>query len=239
MTVRLAVWSGPRNLSTAMMYAFAQRSDCYAVDEPFYAAYLIQADVQHPMQSEILAAQPHHPKGVLTNLSQIAAPVVYEKQMAHHILDDWSLDWLADRTNIFLIRHPARVLASYGAKLENPTLEDIGLPQQVRLLRGLRAMGHDPLILDSAAIRNDPEGTLRQMCKTGQIPFDPAMLSWPAGPKPFDGAWAPHWYDAVHQSSGFAGPEGPIPSLSGSLAQVLERALPLYEMLKTNAIALD
>ncbi len=233
MTRRLAVWSGPRNISTAMMYAFGCRPDCVAVDEPFYAAHWSDnPQVTHPLRAEVLGAQPTDPAKVLSGLDQITAPLIYEKHMCHHIGAEWPLDWMLERQNVFLIRHPARVIASYSAKDDHPTLDAIGFPQQLRLYRWLVGQGATPLVADSAAIRQNPEAALRRICQSAGTPFDPDMLTWPAGPKTFDGVWASHWYDAVHRSTGFAGPEGPQPELTGAQSDLLDRALPIYEELR-------
>lgn len=230
MTVRIAMWSGPRNLSTAMMYSFAARGDCAVWDEPFYAAYLAASGVRHPMQDQILAAQSHDPLVVAQELSKLDTNNRYFKLMSHHMLPGFPLDWADGLVNIHLIRHPARVIASYAAKREVPTLEDIGFPQQLKLIERLGGF-----IVDSFDIRLRPEQMLRNLCDYAGLPFDNGMLQWPAGPKPFDGVWAQHWYDSVHRSTGFAGPEGPEPELDGAAADLLAAALPLYQAMKDRA----
>lgn len=225
--MKIAMWSGPRNLSTAMMYAFGNRADFAAWDEPFYAAYLSKSGIDHPMRDAILAAHEADPAKVA---ARCAGPVPegkphwYMKHMPFHMLDEFPLDWAKDCVNIHLIRHPARVVASYAAKRENPTLDDIGYRQQTELFE--RFPGP---VIDSADIRRDPDGMLRKLCDTIGLPFDPAMLAWPAGPKPFDGVWAAHWYNAVHRSTGFAEPEGDLPRLDGDLARLAGDALPHFE----------
>ncbi len=229
--MRIAMWSGPRNLSTAMMYAFAQRSDCAVVDEPFYAAYLRQTGLNHPMRDQIIAAGETDPDRVI---SACLGPVpggkahFYQKHMTHHMLPVVDRAWLADVTNVFLIRHPARVIASYAAKRENPTLDDIGFRQQYKLFEYARALGQTPIVIDSADIRNDPERALTALCKALGLPFDPAMLSWPAGGHTADGIWAAHWYGAIHRSTGFADPEGPLPELGNASAELVKAAMPFY-----------
>ena len=222
--MRLAMWSGPRNLSTAMMYAFGNRADCEAWDEPFYAAYLAQTGLDHPMRQAVLATQPPHFDAVVERLlARPAKPVQYLKLMTHHMLDDMALDWATGFTNIHLIRHPARVIASYAVKRADITLDDIGFSQAARIHAALPGP-----VIDSADIRANPEAALRALCDAINLPFDPAMLSWPQGPKPFDGAWAPHWYDAVHRSTGFADAEGPLPDVLPQHQDLLAAALPLY-----------
>lgn len=236
--MNIAMWSGPRNLSTAMMYAFAQRSDCSVVDEPFYAAYLAATGLDHPMRDEVLAGQSQSYADVITNCvaSRAGSEHVYQKHMTHHILADTPLDWLSKLTNVFLIRHPARVVASYGKKRENPTLSDIGFEQQKMLYEQVKSLGLDSIVVDSADVRDDPAGTLSALCDALGIPFEPAMLTWAPGGIPEDGVWARHWYGAVHRSSGFADPEGPLPEISGDLTRVVEEALPIYEAMRADRL---
>ena len=230
--MRIAMWSGPRNLSTALMYSFGSRGDFAVMDEPFYAAYLAVTGADHPMRREILDRHETDPDRVaLTCAAPVATPHLYMKHMPHHMLPGFPLDWAADCVNIHLIRHPARVIASYAAKREKPTLDDIGYPQQAELFT--RFPGP---IIDSDDIRRDPEGMLRRLCAGIGLPFDPAMLRWPAGPRPFDGAWAPHWYGAVHRSTGFAPPEGELPLLEPDMAALAEEALPFYRHLAARRI---
>ena len=232
MVQRIAMWSGPRNLSTAMMYSFGNRADMAAVDEPFYAAYLAASGLDHPMRDAVLASQPTAPADVAADLAK-ADGHRYFKLMAHHMLPGFPMDWAAGAVHIHLVRHPARVIASYSAKRETPTLEDIGFPQQLRLIDDVGGF-----LVDSFDIRRDPENTLARICNAAGLSFDPAMLAWETGSKPFEGAWAPHWYDAVHKSTGFAGPEGPEPELTGDAARLLDKAAPMYRAMWDRAEAL-
>ena len=227
--MRIAMWSGPRNLSTAMMYSFGARADFEVIDEPFYAPYLEHTDAEHPMQSEILAAHETDPDKVSLVCRREGNPHIYMKHMPHHMTEGFPMDWAEGCVHIHLIRHPARVIASYAAKREEPTFEDIGFAQQFRLFRALGGV-----VIDSTDIRANPEGMLRKLCATIDLPFDPSMLHWPSGARAEDGVWAKHWYHAVHQSSGFAGAEGPLPMLEPSLVKLLDQAMPYYsEMRKT------
>ena len=228
------MWSGPRNLSTAMMYAFGNRADFAVWDEPFYAPYLAATGHDHPMRDDILAAHETDPAKVAAAcLGDIPGgkPHFYMKHMPHHMLPDFPLDWAKDCVNIHLIRHPARVIASYGVKRDQMTMDDIGFAQQTALHARIGG-----IVIDSADIRADPEGMLRKLCDAIGLPFDPAMLSWPAGPRTDDGVWARHWYNAVHQSTGFAGAEGPVPDLQGMEKALLDQALPHYETLAREKI---
>lgn len=233
--MRIAMWSGPRNLSTAMMYAFAARGDCAVVDEPFYAAYLAATGVDHPMRDAVIAAQSTDPaKVAATCLGAIpdGCAVFYQKHMTLHMIRAFDRSFLRGLTNVFLIRHPARVVASYAKKRENPLLMDIGFVQQAELFDQVADfMGTAPLVIDSASIRNDPGAALSALCARLGLDFRPSMLSWPAGAKSYDGVWAPHWYGAVHRSTGFEEPEGPLPELNGSMADLVASALPYYQRL--------
>ncbi|THD76865.1 HAD family hydrolase [Thalassobius vesicularis] len=232
--MRIAMWSGPRNLSTAMMYSFGARSDCAVVDEPFYGPYLRMTGLDHPMRAEILASRPEGVEEVAASLTgSIPAqkPHFYQKHMTQHMIPGMPRAWMAEVVNVFLIRHPARVIASFGAKWDGFGLEDIGFTQQTELFDYVQALGQVPVVVDSADIRRDPGGMLRKLCDAIGLAFDPAMLSWPKGGHPADGVWAAHWYGAVHGSTGFAPAEGALPELTGKAADLLEQALPHYERL--------
>ena len=224
--MRIAMWSGPRNLSTAMMYSFAARSDFTVMDEPFYAAYLAASGADHPMRDEILKAHETDPDKVDLACRGTGTPHIYMKHMPHHMLEGFPMDWAEGCVHVHLIRHPARVIASYTAKREAPTLEDIGFAQQAALYDKLGGV-----VIDSTDIRTDPEGMLRKLCGAIGIEFDPAMLSWKAGPRPYDGIWASHWYGAVHRSTGFAGAEGDMPQLEPDMQKIMTQALPYFERL--------
>ena len=237
--MRIAMWSGPRNLSTAMMYAFAQRGDCAGVDEPFYAAYLAATGADHPMRDEIIATGETDPDRVAAACAG-AVPrdraVFYQKHMVHHMISGFPRDWMAGLSHVFLIRHPARVVASYAAKRQDPAYEDLGFDQQSELYADLKSAGHSPLVVDSAKIRADPEGQLRSLCAGLGLSFDPEMLHWPERGREEDGVWAKHWYPAVHRSRGFSGPEGPMPELTGTCADLAERAMPAYQAMREKAL---
>ncbi len=237
--MRIAMWSGPRNLSTAMMYAFAARGDCAVVDEPFYAAYLAATGLDHPMRDEILAAQPQDPEAVAAQLTGSVPgelPHFYQKHMAQHMIAGVPRDWMREVTNVFLIRHPARVIASYAAKRENPTLDDIGFWQQAELFEMVRGWGQSPVVIDSHDIRADPCAALERLCDAIGLEFTERMLSWPKGGHADDGVWAPHWYAAVWNSTGFADPEGPLPEVPVHLQPVLQAAMPHYERMKAEKL---
>lgn len=230
--MKIACWSGPRNISTALMYAFANRADCGAIDEPFYAAYLAETGKTHPMREEVLASRPQDPEAVISTLLQAdSTPHVYHKHMAQHMLPGIRRDWWGGMAHVLLIRHPARVVASFTKGFAEAGLEDIGAVQLAGIYDDLVAQGIVPVVVEGSDVRNDPEGMLRRLCFQIGIDWDPAMLAWDAGPKPCDGVWAPVWYDAVHRSTGFAGAEGALPDLSGDMAAMAEAAMPHYERL--------
>lgn len=226
------MWSGPRNLSTAMMYSFDARADFAVVDEPFYAAYLERTGIDHPMRKETLASQSSDADEVARSLlGSIPAQKshLYQKHMTQHMVDGVPREWMADVVNVFLIRHPARVVASFAKKYPNVQESDIGFIQQAELFDYVRYLGQEPVVIDSADIRQNPERALKALCAAVNLEWDPSMLSWPEGGNPNDGVWAKHWYDAVHRSTGFAAAEGPLPSLSGRYAKLVESVMPAYE----------
>lgn len=231
---KIAMWSGPRNLSTAMMYSFGNRADCAVVDEPFYAAYLEKTGLDHPMRDEILESQSTDSKVVVSELmgeNPARKPLYYQKHMTQHMIHGVPRDWMRQVVNVFLIRHPARVIASYAAKRENPTLEDIGFRQQAELFDQVRSWGQEPVVLDSSDLRDAPEMMLQKLCDAIGIGYSPNMMRWAKGGHSDDGVWAAHWYGAVWNSETFAGAEGDMPEIPDALQPVLDAALPYYEKL--------
>lgn len=237
--MKIAMWSGPRNLSTAMMYSFGNRPDTAVVDEPFYAAYLDMTGIDHPMRDEILASQSRDPNVVAASvLGSVHAekPVFYQKHMTQHMIEGVPRDWMRDVVNVFLIRHPARVIASYAAKRENPTLDDIGFRQQADLFELVKSWGQIPIVIDSHDIRDNPREMLQKLCYSLGLKFSDTMLSWPKGGHSDDGVWAPHWYGAVWASTCIAGAEGPLPEIPEHLTEVLAGAMPYYDSMKAYKI---
>ena len=235
-TLRIAMWSGPRNISTAMMRSFENRPDTDVVDEPFYAAYLATTGQIHPMRDEVLVSQPtdwREVAAMLTGPSPGNAPIFYQKHMTHHMTADVGLEWMAACRNVFLIRRPAEVIASYTVKREAPVLTDIGVVRQAELFdREAQRLGRAPLVIDSADVAADPRGMLTALCAALEIAFTDAMLSWPAGPRASDGVWAPAWYDQVERSTGFmVRAKAPPPVLPDASQRVADAAQPYYERL--------
>ena len=213
--MRLAVWSGPRNLSTAMMYAFGARDDCAVWDEPFYAAYLKETGLNHPMRQEIMATGLTDAGDVIKSaLGPVPEhrKIYYLKLMAQHMVAGFDRNWISECTNVFLIRDPARVIASYAAKRENPTLDDIGFRQQAELFDQLcQSQGTAPPGIDSLDIRANPETSLRSLCTAIDLSFQTSMLRWHKGGLKSDGILADHWFGAARASTGFAVAEGTFP----------------------------
>lgn len=239
--VRIAMWSGPRNLSTTMMRSFGARPDTACVDEPFYAAYLVSTGTVHPMQAEILAAQSREAAEVVRQLTQAPVPggqpVFYQKHMTHHMAPLIPRGWIGQVRNAFLIRDPVRVLASYARKMDEISLEAIGVPQQAELFdRVCQLTGEVPPVVDSDDILADPAGMLRALCGALGIDYTDAMLDWPAGPKPEDGVWAPHWYDAVWKSTGFGEPSAYPMGLPSELMDMAEAARDRHDAIAAHRI---
>jgi hypothetical protein len=238
--VRIVMWSGPRNLSTAMMRSFGSRADTSVVDEPFYAAYLATTGIDHPMREEIIAdGEPDWGRVAQACAADpVERPIRYEKHMTHHMIDGVGLDWMRGAAIAFLIRDPRVVAASYAAKREAITAADIGNARQAEIFDIVADMlGSAPPVIDAADVRAAPEAVLRKLCAALGIAWDPAMLSWPAGPHPSDGIWAKHWYAAVNASTGFAPPERGTPTaLPALLETVADEARPHYERLARHRI---
>jgi len=232
---RIAMWSGPRNLSTALMRSFGNRSDALVIDEPFYAHYLKVTGLAHPGRDEILA---HHDSDWRRVTLALHAPlpsginVHYQKHMAHHLMPTMDRDWLCGLTHAFLLRNPADMLRSLGAKLETVRLEDTGLPQQVEIFERLsRQNDKPPPVIDADDLLDDPAPMLEKLCDALEIPFERSMLSWPAGRRETDGIWAKYWYESVERSTCFTRWQRPTRPLSPELAALEQVARPLYESL--------
>lgn len=233
----IAMWSGPRNISTAMMYAFASRSDCDVWDEPFYAWYLSETGLEHPMGDKVMAAGECDAARVIARCRRAGPRLHYQKHMTQHMLPLLDRGWIKEVRNAFLIRAPEKVVASYAAKRADVTFEDIGFVQQLEIFRQVgEATGVVPPVVDADRFLQDPEAGLQNLCEALGIGFEASMLSWPQGPKPFDGVWAAHWYGNAWKSTGFGVPGGPLPTLSDELADLAQAARPCYEALLDHAL---
>lgn len=240
MTLRIAMWSGPRNISTAMMRAFENRPDCEVVDEPFYASYLHSTGIEHPGREAILASQPTDWRQVAETLCRSApAEIFYQKHMTQHITAGMDLGFTELLCNCFLIREPRRIVASYAKIRPQFTLEELGFPQQWQLFqRECERLGEAPPVLDSALTLADPRGVLSALCERLGIDFSEAMLRWPSGPRATDGVWAAHWYEAVWASTGFAPPavSAAVPALTPERDALAAEAEGFYERMRVHAL---
>lgn len=238
--IRIAMWSGPRNLSTAMMRSFGSRADTAVTDEPFYGAYLKDTGDDQAMREEVIASMDcdwHSIAATLTGPAPGDRPIWYQKHMAHHMVGPIAYDDLPGMRHAFLIRHPARVIASYAAKRVSVRPDHLGTAKQVEFFRAeADRLGHAPPVIDSADVLADPEATLSALCRALDIPWDPAMLRWEPGRRATDGIWASHWYGRVEQSSGFEAMDEKPVTLDAAGEAVLAACLPDYHYLRGFAL---
>ncbi len=237
------MWSGPRNISTALMRSFGSRSDTAVCDEPLYAHYLEATGADHPGRAEVLAAHERDWRAVarfLTGPAPDGKAVFYQKHMAHHLLPEIERDWLWRLEHAFLIREPREMLRSLARVTPRPTLADTGLSQQVELYRVVaERSGAPPLVIDARDVLEDPPAVLGALCAALGLEFQPAMLAWPGGLRPTDGVWAKHWYAEVARSTGFqrpGPPSGAGEELAGELARVAEQCREPYRFLHERRI---
>jgi hypothetical protein len=240
MPLRIAMWSGPRNISTALMRAWENRPDTAVIDEPFYACYLAATGSEHPGRDEVLASQPTDWQVVTAGLlgdPPGGRPVFYQKHMTHHMLPAFGRDWLDAVTNCFLVRSPAEVVASYAETRRAPTLDDLGFRQQAEIFdRVADRLGDAPPVIDARDVLRDPAGALTALCAAVGIPFDARMLSWPPGSRATDGAWAKHWYASVERSTGFNPLRASRKPVPPELAPLVAAAQPIYERLAAHRL---
>jgi Sulfotransferase domain len=227
---RIAMWSGPRTVSTALMRAWENRPDTLVTDEPLYAFYLDRTGLDHPGREEVIASQPTDWRAVLAGLTGAPLPpgvtISYAKHMTHHLLPEVDRAALAPLRHAHLIRDPRELLASYARVRTEPSLDDLGLRQQAEIFE---AFGGP--VVDSRDLLTDPEGILRALCQALDVPFDAGMLSWPAGPRTSDGVWAPYWYASVHASTGFSAYRAPAEPLPARLEPLARRCMPYFSRL--------
>jgi len=240
--LRIAMWSGPRNISTAMMRAFENRADTTVVDEPFYAAWLVASGAPHPMREAIIAAGERDPAKVaalLVGPVPGGRSVFYQKHMTHHMVPAFPRGWIDRVTSVFLIRRPEEVVASYADRRGAATLADIGVVEQAEIFDAVAdRLGRAPPVIDAADVLADPAGTLAALGAAIGLAFDPAMLAWPAGKRDTDGVWAAHWYASVERSTGFARPGRAVAfeELGEAEKPVAEAARPLYDRLAAHRL---
>jgi len=240
MTLRIATWSGPRNISTAMMRSWGNRHDTEVVDEPFYAFYLNKTRSPHPCFDEVLQSQSNHYGQVVSELTKDTcdSKVQYQKHMTHHMLEGIDLTWAKALQHCFLIREPAQVVNSYTNSRGVCTVEDIGIKRQFELYQDISQIsGQDIPIIDSNDVLKDPERILRLLCEKLGVSFMPAMLNWPKGCRASDGVWAKHWYKNVNNSSGFAPYSAKHLQLNDAQLSVVNQVQPFYEQLYKKRIS--
>ena len=235
----ICLWSGPRNISTALMYSFAQRQDTTVVDEPLYAHYLSSSDSAknyHPLAQEVLNSMENDGQKVIENMFKLnKTPFYFHKQMTHHLIDiDWS--FLLNTTNIILTRNPKEMLPSFAKEISNPKMYDVGYQMHIDLLEYLNNNNCPPIVIDSKELLLNPKPFLTELCVQLNIPFNENMLSWKKGARSEDGVWAKHWYGNVHQSTGFIPYKEKTEPFPSSLAPLLKECEPLYQKLKAIAI---
>jgi len=241
-TVRIAMWSGPRNISTAMMRAWDSRADCAVVDEPLYACYLQATGAPHPDRERVIAYHDtdwHRVVDFLLGPAPDDKPIFYQKHMAHHLLPEFEGEWVEALSNAMLLREPEQMLASLDRILDEPQVTDTGLPQQQRLFLRLRERGCEPPVIDARQILEHPGRGLRALCRALNVDFDPAMLRWAPGLRPTDGIWAEHWYGAVAESTGFQPYRPGQPQVRASLRNVLAECRAIHDELIAYAIPLE
>jgi hypothetical protein len=239
-TIRIAMWSGPRNLSTALMRSFGSRADTFVSDEPFYGCFLKTTGAEHPMRDETIAAMDCDWQRVMTSLRgdpQDGSPIWYQKHMWHHMTGPIGYEDFDGFTHAFLIREPERVIASYLRKREETAFENFGMNRQAEFFqREADRLGHAPPVIDAHDILMDPRAVLPRLCTALGIPWEPAMLSWASGRRETDGPWAPHWYSAVEESVGFGPPETNAIELPNEAQRVADRCRPYYDHLAEHRI---
>jgi hypothetical protein len=241
--LRIAMWSGPRNLSTALMRSFSSRDDTVVLDEPFYAHYLQHTGIAHPGREQVISAYESDWRkvvGFITGPIPSGKPIWYQKQMAHHMLPHIDTQRLIENealTHAFLIRDPAEVISSYTKVHADMTLVETGLPYQVDLFqRACKKGGCIPPVIDAKDVLLDPRRTLSRLCERLGIEFTDRMLAWPAGPHPSDGNWAPHWYASVYKSTGFDAYRSKNEPTPSSLQPILNEAQALYDQLAAHKL---
>jgi hypothetical protein len=239
-TIRIAMWSGPRNLSTAMMRSFGSRSDTYVSDEPFYGAFLKTTGADHPMRHETIAAMDCDWRSVVATLRGPApdgSSIWYQKHMWHHMTGPIGYDQFDGFTHAFLIRAPEQMIASYLRKRESAAFESFGLDRQMEFFeREADRLGHAPPVIDASDVLAEPQAVLRKLCTGLGISWDPAMLSWAPGRRETDGPWAPHWYGTVERSTAFGPPETRAAELPDAARRLADRCRPFYDQLAVHRL---
>jgi hypothetical protein len=239
-TIRIAMWSGPRNLSTAMMRSFGSRVDTLVSDEPFYGCFLKDSGADHPLREEVIAAMDCDWQSVMAAVRRETpdgSPIWYQKHMWHHMVGPIGYADFQGFTHAFLIREPERMIASYLRKREGAAFENFGMDRQAEFFeREAERLGHAPPVIDANDVLADTEGVLSKLCSAVGIAWDRAMLSWAQGRRETDGPWAPHWYGAVEKSIGFGPPETEAIDLPDEARRVADQCRPYYDRLAAHRL---
>jgi len=238
-TKRIAMWSGPRNLSTALMRSFASRRDCSVIDEPFYSAYLKTTGIDHPMRDQILASYNSDPLAISENCVRGTTDTIiqYQKHMAHHMIPSFDRSFVHEVSNAFLIRSPEKVIKSFGKKIINFNLEDLGFSQQVDLFNMIsNSLGKAPPVIDADELCLNPRSVLISLCSALGIDFDDEMLMWNTGSHSYDGLWGAYWYRSVNKSTRFSLPVANYEASSDFQAQLIDKAEPYFQILNKHKI---
>jgi hypothetical protein len=234
-SIRIAMWSGPRNISTAMMRAWGNRDDTVVVDEPFYAYYLLATGKPHPAADEVIATGETDWRKIVTHLTRVipnGKRIFFQKQMTHHLLPEIDREWLGAVTNCFLIRDPREVISSYIKKREDFALEDLGFVQQAKIFDFVRTRTNAvPPVVDAKDVLQNPERTLRLLCEAAGVEFSESMLSWPSGFRATDGIWARHWYGEVAKTTSFQPYRPRNDEVPRRFREIYERCRQCYERL--------
>ncbi len=236
--MRISMWSGPRNISTAIMYSFRERSDMEVFDEPLYGHYLVHTGIDHPLRDPVVADMECDARTIIDDLlvTEGATPHRFYKNMAHH-LAGIDREFLGGLTNIILTRDPREMLPSLVKGFPAANLDSTGLVIQVELMDAMLQEGEAPIVLDARQVLMNPRSVLSQLCDRLGLPWEEAMLAWESGPKPEDGVWAPHWYTNVHRSTGFGTYQPKTDPFPETLIPLLDQCMPLYDRLRKFAIA--
>jgi len=241
--LRLAMWSGPRNISTAMMRSWENRGDSAVIDEPLYAHYLAHTGLDHPGREAVIAAGESDWRKVAARLTgpvPEGKSIWYQKHMTHHLLPHMGREWLGELTHVFLIRDPREVVRSYVKSRPNVTAEDIGLLQQLDIFEYVRQRsGTVPPVIDAAEFLKNPQQQLRTLCARLDVEFTARMLSWPAGARASDGVWAPYWYESVLRSTGFEPYRARDRRVPVAFGELIEAIMPAYEALFAHRMIAD
>ena len=239
MTRIINMWAGPRNVSTAMMCAWNQRPDTTVMDEPMYAHYLEVTGLDHPGRGDVMSSMPADEKAVLDTMlnGRWDTPYVFIKNMAHH-LEGMDTAFIAELDNFLLTRDPIDMLPSLARGFGRiPTMQDAAYADQIEILDRILESGRQPLVVDTRTLLDASEATLQALCGALDVPFDPAMLSWPEGPKDVDGVWGSHWYTRLHESTGFKPYVPSSDALAGNLIPLYNQCAPMYNRLPSYAVA--